>query len=152
MSRLTKSQQGSSIVEFSIVLPLLLLLICMIAEYGIKFYRLNALTKSVQVAARYLSDKGSTLTPPTVADKTAAINLALCGSTVCTGINPILPAPAATILVHPEPTAGHVLVTGSYASNMVLGNTLNAFMSMATGSSSATTMTLEASSVMRYTQ
>ncbi len=49
-------QQGSSTVEFAIVLPLLLLLVVMVSEFGIMFYRLNAVTKSVQIAARYLSD------------------------------------------------------------------------------------------------
>ena len=49
-------QKGSSTVEFAMLVPLLLLLVVMVSEFGIMFYRLNAVTKSVQDAARYLSD------------------------------------------------------------------------------------------------
>ena len=41
-------QKGSSTVEFAMLVPLLLLLVVMVAEFGIMFYRLNAVTKSVQ--------------------------------------------------------------------------------------------------------
>ena len=42
-------QKGTSTVEFAMMLPILLLLIFMVTELGTMFYRLNAVTKSVQV-------------------------------------------------------------------------------------------------------
>lgn len=150
MKAFMKKQQGASTVEFALMLPLLLFLIFVSTEFGIKFYRLNALTKSVQIAARYLSDKGNA---NTVAESPAAKNLAVCGSTTCTGITPILPSfTSSQITVSPNTPVGHVTVSASYTSDMILGGVLDSFMGMVTGGSAPSSMTLTASSVMRYTQ
>lgn len=49
-------QKGSAMVEFAIVVPLLLLLVLGIIEFGYGFYHLNILNKSVQDGTRYFSD------------------------------------------------------------------------------------------------
>jgi Flp pilus assembly protein TadG len=145
-------QKGTSTVEFAIMLPLLLLLIVMVAEFGIQFYRLNAVTKSVQIAARYLSDV-SVNKSNTATDKTNAQNLAVYGNTAGTG-TPVVPGLAPNnILITPNPIAGHVRVeVVNYNSSLILGNTLNALTQMATGGSAPSIMALQASSVMRYAQ
>ena len=50
-----KRQQGTAMVEFALMLPMLLILIFTVTELGRAFYQYNVLTKSVREAARYLS-------------------------------------------------------------------------------------------------
>lgn len=50
-----KRQQGTAMVEFALVLPMLLILIFTVTELGRAFYQYNVLAKSVREAARYLS-------------------------------------------------------------------------------------------------
>jgi Flp pilus assembly protein TadG len=144
-------QKGSSTVEFAIMLPLLLLLVVMVAEFGILFYRLNAVTKSVQIAARYLSDV-SVNNANTDTDKTKARNLAVYGNAAGTG-TPVVPGFTAANIVITNPISQHVQVeVSNYNSSLILGNGLNAFMGMATGGSAPSIMALQATSVMRFAQ
>lgn len=151
MSRI--KQNGSSTVEFAIMLPLLLFLVVMVSEFGIMFYRLNAVTKSVQIAARYLSDV-SVNNANTAADKTNAKNLAVYGNIAGTG-TPVVPGLTINNIAFPAQAPGtrHVEVTATYNSNFILGGSLNALMQLATGGSAPTNfMTLRAGSVMRFAQ
>jgi len=50
-----KRQQGTAMVEFALVLPILLILTFTVTEFGRAFYQYNVLAKSVREAARYLS-------------------------------------------------------------------------------------------------
>jgi hypothetical protein len=50
-----KRQQGSALVEFALVLPLLLILSFVITELGRAYFQYNTLAKSVREAARFLS-------------------------------------------------------------------------------------------------
>lgn len=141
-------QKGSSTVEFAMLLPLLLLLVVMVSEFGVMFYRLNAVSKSVQVAARYLSNNNTTPPP----DKAAARNLAVYGNIAGTG-TPVVPDFTAANIDITNPIAQHVQVAVvGYDSNFILGSTLNALVGMVTGGSIPSVMTLRASSVMRLTQ
>lgn len=140
-------QKGTSTVEFAMLLPLLLLLIFTISELGIMFYRLNALTKSVDIAARYLSDKSDNKTN-TATDLTNAKNLAVYGAiTIETAIVPNL-TPANIVVTHPD--SQHVQVAVTYDAYLILGGTLNAFMKLIGGSIDNDFMTLYATSVMRF--
>ncbi|MEN8260691.1 MAG: TadE family protein, partial [Pseudomonadota bacterium] len=59
-------QRGIAIVEFAIVLPILLLLMLGVAEFGRAFFQYNTLTKAVRDGARYYSTDafiGDTQTP-----------------------------------------------------------------------------------------
>lgn len=144
-------QQGSSIVEFAIMLPLLILLVVMVSEFGIMFYRLNAVTKSVQIAARYLSDVSVNYSN-TSTDKTNAKNLAVYGNVAGTG-TPVVPNLSVADVAISNAGAQHVRVAASYNANLALGNTLNTLMGLALGGSAPTnSMTLQASSVMRFAQ
>ena len=142
-------QKGTSTVEFAMLLPLLLLLIFTISELGIMFYRLNALTKSVDIAARYLSDKSDNKTN-TATDLTNAKNLAVYGAiTTGTAIVPNL-TPANIVVTYPD--SQHVQVAVTYDAYLILGGTLNAFMKLIGGSIDNDFMTLYATSVMRFAQ
>ena len=50
-----KRQQGTAMVEFALILPMLLILTFTVTELGRAFYQYNVLAKSVREAARYLS-------------------------------------------------------------------------------------------------
>jgi len=48
-------QNGTALVEFALILPLLLLLTFITTEFGRAMYQYNTITKSVRDAVRYLS-------------------------------------------------------------------------------------------------
>jgi Flp pilus assembly protein TadG len=52
VARKRRSQAGTSVVEATIVLPLMLMLVFGIAEFGISFTRWNSLTNAVREGAR----------------------------------------------------------------------------------------------------
>jgi hypothetical protein len=148
----THKQKGSSTVEFALVIPLLLLLIAMGSEFGIMFYRLNALTKSVDIAARYLSDIEHTSTA-------TAKNLAVYGNPAGTG-SAIVPGLTSANIVISNPDTQHIEVAVTYDAQLILGGTLDALMNYGKkilpapvgGNGVTDFMTLKAASVMRYTQ
>ena len=146
----TFNQKGSSTVEFAILLPLLLLLVVMVAELGIRFYQLNTLTKSVQDAARYLSAVSVNKTN-SAADKTIAKNLAVYGNTAGTG-TAVLSGLTTANIIPSNPDANHVQVSASYSSALPGLPSLNAIMNLATGGTAPDIITLGASSVMRFAQ
>jgi Flp pilus assembly protein TadG len=96
--------EGSSMVEFAIMLPVLLILFAGGAELGRLFYTYTTLVKATEVGARYLSTSRDA-TSPVVADANAAKlraqSLAVCGYTSCTGQTPVVPglSPATNIAV-----------------------------------------------------
>jgi Flp pilus assembly protein TadG len=143
-------QKGSSTVEFAMMLPLLLLLVVVVSEFGTLFYQLNALNKSVQSAARYLSDV-SVSNKNTTTQMTNARNLAVYGNSAGTG-TAVLPNLTPAKFVIKNPDSLHVQVVATYDAHLILGNSLNAFMQMIGGSAVTDFMTLHASSVMRFAQ
>lgn len=153
-------QKGTSTVEFALMLPILLLLVFAVSEFGVMFYQLNALNKSVQVAARYLSDVTVNHTISS-ANKTTAQNLAVYGNSVATG-TPVLPnfAPGQITVSPPAQDAYgyYVQITANYTANFIMGGTLDGILelaaggSVATGPCNSTTCTLTATSIMRLAQ
>ncbi|MEI6068792.1 MAG: TadE/TadG family type IV pilus assembly protein [Methylococcaceae bacterium] len=143
-------QKGASTVEFAMMLPLLLLLVVSVSEFGTLFYQLNALNKSVQIAARYLSDV-SVNKAYTPAQKTDAQNLAVYGNRAGTG-TPVMSGFVIANVVITNPDSEHVKVVATYPAYLILGNSLNAFMQMIGGSAATDFMTLTAGSVMRFAQ
>jgi len=107
MSRLTKKlrnlfrrDDGTQLIEFAIVFPVLLLLFAGTTELGRLFYTYNSLAKATRSGARYLSTvqdvAGST---------TAGKNMVLCGNTGgCGGSG----QPA---VILPNFTASNIVVT-----------------------------------------
>ena len=143
-----KRQTGSSTVEFALVLPILLLLVVMVAALGIRFYQLNAITKSVQIAARYLSEV-SIKNTYTFTDVSNAKKLAVYGN--LTSTTPII-SDFTTANVTVTDLGDHVRVVVSYSSALPGMASLNAIMNLATGGTVSDVMTLRAASVMRFAQ
>ncbi|WP_175405038.1 TadE family protein [Salinimonas lutimaris] len=86
-------QRGLAAIEFSLVAPIMFLLIFATAELGRMLYQYNALTNAVRDAGRYLSDRayeGNTGIPTlTESVKNRASNLIIAGNTL--GQNELLP-------------------------------------------------------------
>lgn len=138
-------QKGTSTVEFAMMVPVLLMLIFMVTELGTMFYRLNTVTKSVQDAARYLSDVtvGQKITLTNAQVK----NLVCFGNTGGTGM-PILPdCNNKLVLTPPVAASGHVTVSANYPADWMLPGAVIAFLKL-----SGNPLTLTASSIMRFTQ
>jgi Flp pilus assembly protein TadG len=124
ISSLAQSR-GQSLLEFAVVLPLLLLLMAGLIEFGRAFYQYNTLAKAVRQAARYMSER-----PYNATEIQNAQNMAVYGNTQGTG-TPILPGlGAANITVTPRaggtaetdpPRYVKVSVTGYTFQSMVPG-------------------------------
>jgi Flp pilus assembly protein TadG len=129
-------QKGAATVEFAVILPLMLLLVVWVSEYGIMFYKQNALTKSVQTAARYLSEQ---LPHTTSIPANLEVN-----------VNGVAATSVTVTSLNVDADADHVQVSATFDADLVLLGVLNNFMHMVTGGSAPINMTLSASSVMRY--
>lgn len=138
-------QRGTSTVEFAMLLPVLLTLIFMVSELGTMFYRLNAMTKSLQGATRYLSD--ISVNPNIALTNTQVKNLVCFGNTGGTG-TPILPdCNNKLVLTPPVAASGHITVSANYPADWILPGAVIAFLKL-----SGNPLTLTASSVMRFAQ
>ena len=84
LHRFTRDEQGLQLVEAAIVIPIFLVLFAATAEFGRFFYEYTTLAKAVRGGARYLSS-----VPLTDAEKTAAKNMVVYGTTTATG-TPVL--------------------------------------------------------------
>src|SRR5262249_54046927 len=85
-SHLKPAESGVSLVELAIVVPVILLLLVAVMEFGLYFYTYTTLDKATRVAARYITSQ--TYDPGNAADPTNSIpqakNLAVCGKmTAC---------------------------------------------------------------------
>jgi Flp pilus assembly protein TadG len=112
-----KRQRGLAIVEFTIVLPLMLLLLLATAELGRAFYEYNTLTKTVRDGARYLADvalDGTTgivdLTDAKIAE---TVNLVVYGNIAGTG-DPLLNGLSVADISVVEANPTHIQVSASY--------------------------------------
>lgn len=72
-------QEGVAAIEFAILVPLMMLMVFGITEFGRAFYQYNTLTKSVRDGVRYLSTQA-----PDTGHGIAAC-LAVYGNQTCTG-------------------------------------------------------------------
>jgi len=145
-----KHQQGASILEFTIVIPVLLMFILLVSEVGIMFYTMNALTKTTQDAARYMSESKSEFT----IRKPIAESLVKYGNVTSTA-PPLLPKGDSLIETTITDTGdGHVSVVVTYQHDMIMGSALGALTSLSTGGSVGfgNKFQLSASSVMRFAQ
>ena len=99
-----RREDGTQMIEFAIVLPVLILLFAGVTELGRLFYTYNTLAKATRSAARYLST-----VQDVTANTAAAKNIVICGSAAgCGGQNqPAAIAPnlsASNVIVTPPPT------------------------------------------------
>jgi Flp pilus assembly protein TadG len=136
-------QKGVSTVEFAMLVPVLLLLVVMVSEFGMMFYRLNAMTKSVQVAARYLSDISVN---PNIALTDAQVKNLICSGTIGGSGTEIVPdCNTKLVLTSPSAAANHLTVSAAYPADWILPNAVAWLLGLPSDS-----MMLTASSVMRF--
>lgn len=79
-SRFNTDQTGAALVEFSVTVPMLLVLMCGGLEFGRILFHHEAINNSVRNAARFLSHVPATCAGPSGSDETRAKNLARTGS------------------------------------------------------------------------
>ncbi len=84
-TRLWRDERGVQLVEAAIVLPVLLVLLAVAAEFGRYFYVYSTLSRATRTAVRHISSKEFT-----TATATQAKNLALCGELDCEGKTALL--------------------------------------------------------------
>lgn len=108
-----KRENGSAMIEFAIVFPILLLLFAGCAELGRLLYTYTTLAKATDVGARYLSTSGDATSSDAnkvAAAKLKAQSLVVCGFTDCTNKTPIVAGltPATNVKVT-LPVAGAIV-------------------------------------------
>ena len=81
--RSKRAESGAQLVELAIVLPIFLMLLAAVAEFGLYFYTYTTLSKATRVAARYITSKTYNPNNPDNANNTIAQakKLAVCGRT-----------------------------------------------------------------------
>jgi len=102
--RFTRNERGGTLAELAILIPFLILMVAAVTELGRLFQTYTALSKSTRTAARYL-------TTVTYTDDHIRFtkNMALCGKTDCTGMDPVVSGLAlGNIDVAPEYKDGDV--------------------------------------------
>ena len=149
-----RRQQGVAMVEFAIALPLLLLLLLAIGEFGRMLFQYNSLLQASRDAGRYAAGKAwnRTLGEIVLVDASRDLraetqNIAVYGLPVSSG-TPVVPG-LTTNDVQVSTAAGttdHVQVSITYTFQPVIGNVLPAFFG---GDGVPLSVPLTASVVMR---
>ncbi|WP_443190792.1 TadE/TadG family type IV pilus assembly protein [Pseudomonas indica] len=144
-----KDQQGVAMVEFAIALPLLLLLLFAVAEFGRMLYHYNTLLQSNRDAVRYLAGKAwnSTLGQATVTPvlQAEARNIAVYGVPVVQPGNEVVPGLSVNNVQVSTVGSDHVQVSINYVFQPVIGNSIPAFV----GDAITLNIPLVATTVMR---
>jgi Flp pilus assembly protein TadG len=142
-------QRGIAIIEFTIVLPVMLFLILVVAEFGRAFMYYNTLTRAVSDSARYVSVnalKGQSQVVEIDADlREAAQNLVDYGNVSGSGAR-VLSDGTTGIVTVIDQGDGVISVTASYPYTPMLGNILPTFRS---GGGVSTVFTMQAQVTMR---
>jgi Flp pilus assembly protein TadG len=97
--RFVKSESGAALAELAIMIPFLVAMLATVTELGRLFQTYTDLSKATRVAARNISNVA--YTTQNIANTK---NVAVCGKTDCTGLNPVVP----------NLTADNVVVTAEY--------------------------------------
>ena len=103
-----RSDRAAALVEFAIVLPILLLLVFGVVDFGRALYTANNLTSAVREGARLASAQISP--DPTVAGSKAAVQTAVTNYVVAFGGNPGNPTVSETFVGAP-PALQSITVT-----------------------------------------
>lgn len=82
----TENERGGALAELAILIPFLVLMLAAVTELGRLFQTYDTLSKSTRTAVRYL-----TTVTYTTDNITNTKNMALCGKTNCTGVDPLAP-------------------------------------------------------------
>lgn len=81
---LAENESGGTLAELAILVPFLVIMVGAVTELGRYFQTYSSLSKATRASARYLSKVA--YDDPNL---TSAKNIAVCGRTDCTGVNPI---------------------------------------------------------------
>lgn len=101
LHRFIRHERGASMAELAIMVPILLLLLGAVSEFGRFFQQYTTLAKSTRTAARYLSNH------PFPDNQAAARNLVVCGKLTCTGSDALVPNfTAANVCIESTTVAG----------------------------------------------
>jgi Flp pilus assembly protein TadG len=123
-------QRGTAIIEFTVALPVLLLMLAATAELGRMLSQYNTLNKAVRDGARYLAGNTFSGTTGVVSisgsARTATVNLVVTGNTAGSG-NALLPNLTAGNVTVANLGNGYVSVTASYTYVPMVGATLPTF-------------------------
>lgn len=106
IKKFLKRENGTQMIEFAIVFPVLLLMFAGTTELGRLFHQYNTLAKATRAGARYLSTVQNVAT-----STTDAKNIVMCGNAAgCGGAGqPAVIVPnlaAANVVVTPPPATG----------------------------------------------
>jgi Flp pilus assembly protein TadG len=144
-----QAQQGVAMVEFAIALPLLLLLLLGIAEFGRMLYQYNNLLQANRDAVRYLAGKSwnTTLGQVVIDSGLSATtkNLAVYGVPVAQPGNEVVPGLSTADVTVGTVGTQHVQVSTSYVFQPVIGTGLPALI----GNAIPLNFPLVATTVMR---
>ncbi|MFC5695759.1 TadE/TadG family type IV pilus assembly protein [Pseudomonas sp. GCM10022186] len=145
-----QAQRGAAMVEFAISLPLLLLLLFAIGEFGRLLYQYNSLLQANRDAVRYVAGKAWNSTLGTVALsaqlQTETKNLAVYGRpVVSSGSSPLVPGLTTGNVQVTVVGTNHVQVRTSYSFVPILGGGIPALI----GSRVSLGFPLVATTVMR---
>ena len=117
LTGLRKRHRGLAITELTILLPLVLLLMLLTAEFGRAFWEYNTLTQTVRDAARYASAQGlfgsTGIVQVTDTLRTEVANLVVYGNVVGSG-SPLLDGLTAAGVSVESPGEGDILVRSTY--------------------------------------
>lgn len=98
-------ERGLAIVEFTLIVPILLILLIAVGEFGRAFWHYNTLTKSVEDGARYIAGR------------------ALLGSTGVVNISPTLQAEGRNLVVYGNVmAAGNAMLPGLTTAHVTVAN------------------------------
>lgn len=140
MKYVQRRESGIASVEFTIILPLLLLFLVAIGEFGNAFIRYNTLSKAVQNGARFaVSEVYGTAKAENIAPTSEIQNAVIYGNpNPADGATPVLES--LTVNVSYDDVNNYVVVTAAYPYTPIVGAFLGDALS---------DVTLTASSVMR---
>ncbi len=141
-------QRGLAVIEFTIVLPVMLFLILIVAELGRAFMYYNTLTRAVRDSARYVSAnalKGqSQIVDIDAALVQAAQNLVAYGNVAGTGATVLADGTIGTVVVIDQ-GGGVISVIATYPYTPMLGSVLPNFA----GGGVVTSFTMQAQVTMQ---
>jgi Flp pilus assembly protein TadG len=104
--RFTRNEDGGTLAELAILLPLLAVMLAAVSEFGRYFQTYNTLAKATRSSARYLSSH-----PLNDDEKAKAKNLVVCGKTSACAENEKLTAGIDTTSVCIETTGDPIVET-----------------------------------------
>jgi Flp pilus assembly protein TadG len=102
LARVLGDERGTQLVELALVVPVMLMLVGAVAEFGRFFYTYSTLSKATRAGARYQISQ-----PPGASDA-AAKNLVVYGNAAGTGSPVVSGLSPANVQVTPNKTGSHV--------------------------------------------